>query len=97
MLSVTEYEHFDAFDLALAIKARELDPSEVLNTAIEVYQNKNPPLNAVIADTFEQAACQYSTRFANRLTLWRSFFTPKTSAPLVREYRQPLVAPFLVL
>ncbi|MFT5143876.1 MAG: amidase [Thalassolituus oleivorans] len=50
-----EYETFDAVGLAGLVRTGELTPSELLETAIERTEIRNPALNAVIHKLYESA------------------------------------------
>lgn len=54
-MSFKEYDRYDATGLAKLIRDKEISALEVVETAIERIEERNPELNAVIATRFEQA------------------------------------------
>ncbi|MDT8861198.1 amidase family protein [Alkalihalobacillus sp. MEB130] len=49
------YKHYDAIGLAQLIKEKEIKREEVIETAIQEIEKKNPKLNAVIHRMYERA------------------------------------------
>lgn len=54
-MRIPEYESFDATDIAEHVRTGELDPTEVLEAAIERIELRNPSLNAVVHPLYERA------------------------------------------
>ena len=50
-----EYEQFDALGLAELVRRRDVSPRELVQTAIERIETRNPRLNAVIHRLYEDA------------------------------------------
>jgi hypothetical protein len=55
MLTVAEYETYDAMGLAGLIATKQTSVSEVLETAISHVEAKNPVLNAVVHKIYDAA------------------------------------------
>ena len=55
MLTASEYETFDAIDLAALIAKRQISVGEVLETAIRRVEAANPALNAVVHKMYDAA------------------------------------------
>ena len=51
----SEYEKFDALDLAACIQKGEVNPIEVLEAAIERVETLNPTINAVVTPMYDEA------------------------------------------
>ena len=54
-MRLPEYESFDAVGLAEKIRSGDLDPTEVLEAAIERIEARNPDLNAVVTPLYDRA------------------------------------------
>lgn len=52
---IDEYEGHDALGLAELVRRRELDPAEILETAIALFEQRNPRLNAIVTPLFDMA------------------------------------------
>jgi amidase len=50
-----EYERYDALGLATLVKKRELTPNELLDAMIERIEARNPTVNAVVIEAYDQA------------------------------------------
>lgn len=57
-MKISEYSALDATGLAELIRKKEVNPMEVLETAIEALEQVNPTLNAVVDRTYEYAKAQ---------------------------------------
>ena len=55
MTSFKEYDRYDGLGLADLIRKGEVSPREVCDAAVARIEALNPRINAVIADTFEEA------------------------------------------
>jgi amidase/6-aminohexanoate-cyclic-dimer hydrolase len=55
MLTASEYETFDAMDLAALIAKKQISVGEVLETAIQRVEAANPALNAVVHKMYDAA------------------------------------------
>ena len=55
MITVDEYENFDAVGLATLIAGKEVSALEVVESAIARIESRNLALNAVIATLFDDA------------------------------------------
>ena len=53
MITVDEYENFDAVGLATLIADKEVSALEVVESAIARIESRNSALNAVIATLFD--------------------------------------------
>src|SRR5712692_10699609 len=58
MPSLPEYDRLDATDLAALVRRKEVSPPELVEAAIERVEARNPPLNAVVARSYERARQQ---------------------------------------
>jgi amidase len=58
MHSLPEYDRLDATDLAALVRRKEVSPPELVEAAIERVEARNPPLNAVIARSYDRARQQ---------------------------------------
>jgi Asp-tRNA(Asn)/Glu-tRNA(Gln) amidotransferase A subunit family amidase len=50
-----EYESYDALGLAALVKKRDVTPLEILDAMIERVEARNPQVNAVVIEAFDQA------------------------------------------
>lgn len=55
MLSIKEYLQYDGLGLAELVKSKQVTASELLEVAIQRYEQVNPKLNAVVIPMLEQA------------------------------------------
>jgi Asp-tRNA(Asn)/Glu-tRNA(Gln) amidotransferase A subunit family amidase len=51
----SEYERYDGLGLADLVHRREVSPSELLDTAVEIVEERNPALNAIVSRMYDQA------------------------------------------
>ena len=58
MSTFAEYTQYDATGLAELLKAKEVTPTEVLESAISQIERHNPSLNAVVHKQFDRARSQ---------------------------------------
>src|SRR5216684_3909772 len=58
MPSLPEYDRLDATDLAALVRRKEVSPPELVEVAIERVEARNPPLNAVVARSYDRARQQ---------------------------------------
>ncbi|HEX4111015.1 MAG TPA: amidase [Stellaceae bacterium] len=50
-----EYESYDALGLAALVKTRDIAPGEILDAMIERVEARNPKVNAVVIEAYDQA------------------------------------------
>ena len=60
-MKVSEYSALDGTALAQLVRKKEVSPLEVLDAAVEAIRQVNPPLNAVVDETYEYAKAQIET------------------------------------
>jgi len=58
MSSLPDYDRLDATELAALVRRKEVSPSELVEAAIERIEARNPPLNAVVARSYDRARQQ---------------------------------------
>src|SRR5438067_2052381 len=58
MPSLPEYDRLDATELAALVRCKEVSPAELVEAAIERVEERNPPLNAVVARSYDRARQQ---------------------------------------
>ena len=54
-MKIQEYEGYDALGLAELVRRGDVKPEELLETAVAVYEERNPALNAVVIPMIEEA------------------------------------------
>ena len=54
-MTLLEYEGFDGLGLAELVKQGDVSPAELLETAIRLTTERNPHLNAIVIEAFDQA------------------------------------------
>ena len=55
MSNFPEYESYDAVGLAELVRARQIEPAELLETAFDLCQRRNPTINAVVHTFLDRA------------------------------------------
>ena len=55
MMTLLEYEGFDGLGLAELVKQGDVSPAELLEAAIRLTTERNPHLNAIVIEAFDQA------------------------------------------
>ena len=58
MALLPEYDRLDATDLATLVRKKQVSPAELVEAAIERIEERNPPLNAVVARSYDRARQQ---------------------------------------
>ncbi|HYL17682.1 MAG TPA: hypothetical protein VEV20_03320 [Burkholderiales bacterium] len=53
MSAFAEYEHFDALGLADLVRRKDVTPGELLESAIERVEARNPAVNAVVIKLYD--------------------------------------------
>jgi amidase len=53
--AVSDYDRYDGIGLAGLVKARQVSASELLETAIERLEQRNPAINAVVSRMYDEA------------------------------------------
>ena len=55
MVSIPEYDEYDALGLAALVRRRDVSPAELLDAAIERVERHNPKINAVVTKLYDRA------------------------------------------
>ena len=77
MSTFTEYTQYDATGLAELLKAKEVSPSEVLESAIAQIEQHNPSINAVVHTQFDKVRSQIESCNPNSASSRRTILTQR--------------------
>jgi amidase len=58
MRGLSEYDRLDATELAALVRKKQVSPAELVEAAIDRIEERNPPLNAVVARSYDRARQQ---------------------------------------